>query len=170
MKPIFFIFSLFISSITVAQDFSFLEEGNEKQSVSESSYSFTWLTNLEEAQKQSKATNKPILVYFTGSDWCAPCVALKADFFESADFQPYISDFILVMIDYPRRVDIVSKDQLAYNKKVIAKYNKSKTFPKVMILDKNGREKDKLSGYSSYNGYKDTSHHYNLVKKHAQRS
>lgn len=169
MKHTLFICILLISGITKAQDFSFLDEGNEQQETLEVTSSLNWLTNLEEAQKQSKATNKPILVYFTGSDWCAPCVALKSDFFESDDFATYSNDFILVMIDYPRRVDIVSETQLAYNKKVIAKYNESKTFPKILIMDKNGKEKDKLSGYSSFNGYKDTSHHINFVKKYASR-
>jgi len=36
-----------------------------------------WLTDLEEAKKESATSNKPILIYFTGSDWCPPCKMLK---------------------------------------------------------------------------------------------
>ncbi|OAB78949.1 thioredoxin family protein [Cochleicola gelatinilyticus] len=124
-----------------------------------------WHTDLEEAEKISQAENKQILVYFTGSDWCSPCIALKKDFFETSEFADRADNFVLVMIDYPRRVDILSEDQLAYNKKIVAKYNKNKSFPKLVMLNAKGQELGKLSGYSSFNTYKDTSHHFAFVDK-----
>ena len=36
-----------------------------------------WLTDIEEAKEESAISNKPILIYFTGSDWCPPCKMLK---------------------------------------------------------------------------------------------
>ena len=127
------------------------------------STSLQWYTNVEEAQKISKENNQPILIYFTGSDWCAPCKALKSDFFETAEFANRAENLVLVMIDYPRRVDIISETQRAYNKTVISEYNAEKSFPTLVMLNKKGKELSKLSGYSSYSTYKDTSHHFNLV-------
>jgi thioredoxin-related protein len=124
-----------------------------------------WLTNLEEAQKIAKIENKQVLVYFTGSDWCPPCIALKKDFFNTAAFIKYEDKFVLVEIDRPRRMDIISEKQLEYNKKVIAKYNDKKSFPLIIILDKSGKIKDKISGYSSYNSYKDLSYHIKFLDK-----
>lgn len=122
-----------------------------------------WLTDLDEAKELAKENNSSILVYFNGSDWCAPCKALKSDFFETEAFALRSKNLVLVMIDYPRRVDIISETQRAYNKKVIASYNPEKSFPTLVMLTKKGKEIGKISGYSSFNSYKDTSHHFSFV-------
>lgn len=152
MKRLLVLFFLFTAPLVVAQ---------------EELSTLTWHTNLEAAEKIAKAENKQILIYFTGSDWCSPCIALKKDFFESSAFGERASNFVLVMIDYPRRVDILSEEQMAYNKKLVAKYNTDKSFPKILVLNAKGQELGKLSGYSSFNTYKDTSHHFAFIDKFA---
>ena len=172
MKNLFALAFLFISTVVPAQfDFETPEVENDNDAeiieITEVEASaIKWVTNLKKAQEIAKKENKNILLYFTGSDWCAPCIALKTDFFESEKFAPKANQFIMVMIDYPRRIDIISPEQKAYNKQIVEKYNKDKSFPKILILDQNLREKDKLSGYSSFNTYKDTSHHFALVDKY----
>ncbi len=148
MKKLFFLSLIFISVVASAQ---------------ESSISLKWLTNLEKAQKLSKQKNKPILLYFTGSDWCAPCKMLKKDFFYTEAFKEKSDNFILVMIDKPRRIDILSEKQMKYNDQVISKYNKQKTFPKVLLLNANGRVIDEIDGY---NFLHDTTHHFAFINKH----
>ncbi|EDM44031.1 hypothetical protein SCB49_10587 [unidentified eubacterium SCB49] len=169
MKSTFFIVFCVLTSISYAQNFSidasFEEDTVEAPVVEEVVQINNWLTNLEEAKAIAKRERKPILLYFTGSDWCAPCVSLKKDFFETEEFVQYQDEFVMVYIDLPRRLDIISPEQMEYNKKIIAKY-KTNTFPRMMILDSSGREKDDLHGYSSYNTYKDTSHHFNMIKKY----
>ncbi|MEI8125793.1 MAG: hypothetical protein WCG42_08565, partial [Parachlamydiaceae bacterium] len=32
-----------------------------------------WQTNYEEAVRQSKTASKPLVLFFTGSDWCGWC-------------------------------------------------------------------------------------------------
>lgn len=150
MKRYIVIFFVLLSALTTAQ-----EETSQ----------LTWLTNLEEAEEASKELDKPILMYFTGSDWCTPCVALKADFFETDEFAERAKGLILVMIDYPRRMDIISESQKKYNKSVMEKYNTDKSFPKLLMLNSSGKEIGMLSGYSSFNTYKDTSHHFAFVDK-----
>jgi len=124
--------------------------------------SLQWLTNLEEAKKISKKTDKPILLYFTGSDWCPPCKLLKQDFFDSEEFVKLADDLVLVMIDYPRRLDILTEAQFAYNKEIVAKYNKERSFPKLLILNDRGKQKDVISGYSSL---RDTSNHFAFLNR-----
>ncbi len=128
----------------------------------ESSSSIDWLTNLEQARKISKKDKKPILVYFTGSDWCAPCIKLKEDFFNSEEFKMKADKMILVKIDKPRRIDIISEKQMKYNNIIIAKYNPNKTFPKLLILNHKGKVLDKMSGYSYYG---DTSSHFDFINR-----
>ena len=125
--------------------------------------SLKWLTSIEKAKKVSKKTNKPILVYFTGSDWCAPCIKLKEDFFNSQEFLEKQDKMVLVMIDKPRRIDIISKKQMKYNDGVIAQYNSNKTFPKLIFLNFRGKVLDEFSGYSYYG---DTSNHFAFINKH----
>ncbi len=147
MKYILLIVLIGLGTINYAQ---------EKESTVE------WLTNLEVAQEIAKKQNKPVLVYFTGSDWCTPCKMLKADFFNHPDFKQKSKSFVLVMIDYPRRIDIISESQFAYNKEVVAKYNKSRTFPKLIILNNKGKKKDEISGYSSL---RDTRNHFEFLDR-----
>lgn len=147
MKYLLIIAFLGLSTSTYAQD---------------NDISLNWLTNVEEAQKISKKTNKPILLYFTGSDWCSPCKLLKKDFFDSDEFRKKSEEFVLVMIDYPRRTDIITPEQFAYNKSIVAKLNRSRTFPKLLILNHNGKAQDEISGYSSL---RDTSNHFAFLNR-----
>lgn len=121
----------------------------------------SWLTNFEEAKKEAKKTKKPILVYFTGSDWCSPCIQLKEDFFDSQKFKSQANDLVLVLIDYPRRVDIISETQMEYNKKLMNQINPQKTFPLVIGFNYKGNEIDKISGYSSL---RDPNYHFTLLE------
>ena len=145
MKFIFLAFIFFISTSHAQQE----------------NIELKWLTNLEKAQKQAKKKDKPILVYFTGSDWCSPCKLLKEDFFDTSSFEELSKKFVLVEIDSPFRVDIISEKQMVYNKKVIAKYNKEKTFPKIVTLNHKGKVLGKISGYSSL---RDTSNHFGFIE------
>ena len=170
MKPTFALVFFFLTSIAIAQNFS-LDDALEEEIADVSQKETTqvinnWMTNLEDAKAVAKSQRKPILLYFTGSDWCTPCVALKKDFFETEEFAQYQDKYVMVYIDRPRRTDIISAEQMEYNKKVIAKY-KTKSFPRMMILDSSGNKKGELTGYSSFNTYQDTSYHFNLVKKYA---
>lgn len=124
--------------------------------------SLNWLTNIEKAKKISKELNKPILVYFTGSDWCTPCIKLKEDFFNSKEFLEKQDKMVLVMIDMPRRIDIISEKQKEYNKKVLSKYNSKKIFPKMIFLNSKGKVLDEFSGYSYYG---DTSNHFRFINE-----
>jgi len=106
-----------------------------------------WLTNLEAAKKISKKEHKPILLYFTGSDWCAPCKALDQNVFSTERFQYYADNFVLVKVDIPRAVDIISKKQLKYNKKLLKIYNKEEHFYYLLVLNHRGQKKGKMKGY-----------------------
>ena len=44
--------------------------------VSINSFSQNWKTNFEEVKTEATVSNKKILLVFSGSDWCAPCIKL----------------------------------------------------------------------------------------------
>jgi len=156
MKRLLIFSFLIVTGFLTAQDVSETAETSM----------LTWHTNLDVAKSIAQKNNKPILIFFTGSDWCAPCIVLKKDFFETEEFAKRAENMVLVMIDYPRRRDILTVEQLAYNKTMVEKFNKSKTFPKVVMLNSKAKEIGMLSGYSSFSTYHDTSHHFTFVDKH----
>lgn len=63
-----------------------------------------WSTNYYQALQKSQATNKPILLLFTGSDWCPYCIKLDREVFEKPEFSKLAGDkFIFVLLDQPKR-------------------------------------------------------------------
>ncbi|CAN0380006.1 unnamed protein product, partial [Ectocarpus sp. 4 AP-2014] len=97
-----------------------------------------WVTDFETAKLLSGKQDKPILMYFTGSDWCSPCKLLKKDFFNSTEFQERADKVVLLMVDIPRRRDILSPEQLRANKELVVKYNNEGSFPLIVGLNNKG--------------------------------
>lgn len=63
-----------------------------------------WLTNIEEAAKVSKKTKKPLMLFFTGSDWCGWCIRLQKEVFKTPEFTAWAKkNVVLVELDFPRR-------------------------------------------------------------------
>lgn len=119
-----------------------------------------WLLDINEALEISKTENKPLLVYFTGSDWCAPCKMLKKDFFSNPKFKERSTNMVLLMVDMPRRVDIISKEQKEKNIKLVRKYNKSGGYPNLVALNSNGDIIGELGGYTFL---RETDRHFAFV-------
>ncbi len=107
-----------------------------------------WLTNIEEAKREAEATQKPILVYFTGSDWCGPCKMLKQDFFNTHEFEKRANKLVLLLVDMPRRKDIISKEQQEKNNHLVRKYNRQGSYPLLVALNDKGKLLGELSGYT----------------------
>lgn len=121
-----------------------------------------WHTNFEKAKKVAKRQGKPILMYFTGSDWCGPCKMLKKDFWESDEFLAQADDFVLLEVDIPFKDDIISPELKAKNMQLQKKYNKQKAFPTVLVLDASGKKRDEISAYSML---RDTAPYFAFVER-----
>jgi len=62
-----------------------------------------WHTSLAEVHELSKAANKPIFAFFTGSDWCGWCRKLQNDVFSKPEFIEWAEkNVILLELDFPR--------------------------------------------------------------------
>ncbi len=62
-----------------------------------------WHTDLNKAIELSKKENKPMMLFFTGSDWCGWCVKLKKEVFSQSEFKQWAQDnVILVEVDFPK--------------------------------------------------------------------
>ena len=120
-----------------------------------------WLSDLNEAKSEALTSNKPVLIYFTGSDWCAPCKMLKADFFNSEKFEQTSDNFVLLMIDMPRRQDIITAEQREKNKKVVKSYNTEGSYPTIVVINGNGKVMNEISGYTFL---RETDRHFAFIE------
>ncbi|WP_447768432.1 thioredoxin family protein [Sphingobacterium faecium] len=111
--------------------------------------SLIWSDNYHEAQQQAKITHKNILINFSGSDWCIPCIRLRKEIFESAIFQDYAADkLLLVRADFPRqKKNRLSIDQVKRNEALAEQYNPDGKFPYTLLLDENGKILKSWDGY-----------------------
>jgi len=63
-----------------------------------------WYTDVKEAITVSNNKKKPMLMFFTGSDWCGWCIRLQNEVLKTEEFKKWASDnVILVELDYPQR-------------------------------------------------------------------
>ena len=63
-----------------------------------------WETNMEVASQIAMKTKKPLLMFFTGSDWCGWCIRLQNEVLKKPEFAAWAKEnVVLVELDYPRR-------------------------------------------------------------------
>jgi thioredoxin-related protein len=107
-----------------------------------------WGTDFEQAKAKAKAEEKLVLVNFSGSDWCAPCIKMKKNIFEQTVFTDYAdANLVLVRADFPRsKKNKLDKAQQEQNDALAAKYNPKGTFPLTLLLNAEGKVIKKWEG------------------------
>lgn len=120
MKKILVIVSILFSSLLFSQD---------------------WKLDFEEAKALAKDQNKEIVIVFSGSDWCAPCIKLDRSIWQSEAFKKESAEkWILVKADFPRKkANQLAEEQTEHNRNLAEKYNLEGSFPLVVLLDKTGK-------------------------------
>lgn len=108
-----------------------------------------WLSDFGKAQAEASATRKLILINFSGSDWCGPCIRLRKEILESAKFTDFAAeDLILVRADFPRqKKNQLSNDQVKLNEALADKYNPEGKFPFTLLVDDKGKVLKEWDGY-----------------------
>lgn len=104
-------------------------------------FSQDWQTDFEEAKEIATLENKPIVLVFQGSDWCAPCIKLDHEIWSTDTFISYSKEnYVMLRADFPRRKkNALSESQSEANAKLAEIYNKRGIFPFVVILDNEGK-------------------------------
>ncbi len=96
-----------------------------------------WHTNYVSAQAQASAERKPLLVNFSGSDWCGWCIKLQKEVFQKPEFIDYArTNLVLLTVDFPRSKPLAPA-QVAANQALAAKYG-VEGFPTLLLLDGQG--------------------------------
>lgn len=104
-----------------------------------------WLTDFEQAKKEAAKRDVPILVNFSGSDWCGWCIKLDKEVFSKKEFLAYAKeDLVLFVADFPSRKKL--PEATAKQNKALQKKYRIQGFPTVLILDAEG----KVTGRTGY--------------------
>lgn len=100
-----------------------------------------WGYDIDAAKSSAKQLNKTILIVFSGSDWCKPCIQLHKELFESEAFKAYAeSNLVLVKADFPyKKKNRLTKEQTAHNEGLASLYNPEGEFPRAVFTDASGK-------------------------------
>ena len=80
------------------------------QNLQSQQSNLNWHTDLNKAVNISFSEKKPIMLFFTGSDWCGWCIRLKKEVFNYPEFENWSKEnVVLVELDFPRRKSIDQK-------------------------------------------------------------
>lgn len=111
--------------------------------------SLIWNGNFSEAQQLAKTSHHQILINFSGSDWCGPCIRLRNEILESEAFETYAKAHLeLVRADFPRqKKNQLPASQIKQNEALAEKYNPNGKFPFTLLVDENGKVLKSWDGY-----------------------
>ena len=101
----------------------------------------TWLSDLGAAQAQARATNRPVLAVFSGSDWCKPCIMYEQEVFAKPEFTAFATGrLVLAHFDFPRlKRNQPTAAQLKLNEAAAAQLNREGDFPLAVIIAPDGQ-------------------------------
>ena len=104
-----------------------------------------WLTTFDAAMAEAESTGKPVLVVFTGSDWCPHCRTLEKNVLDTPTFRDWAAGrLVLLVIDLPQHG--ISDAVRAERSKVCIRYG-VRNFPAVLVLGPDGAKLGEKRGY-----------------------
>lgn len=98
-----------------------------------------WMTNYEDAVMQAKRENKPLLLFFTGSDWCGWCHKLENEALSTTEFADAANDqFVFVLVDFPLKT--AQDGNIKKQNQQLQKDFDVKGYPAIILLDPNNQQ------------------------------
>ena len=97
-----------------------------------------WSMDFDAAKALAKEKNLPILINFTGSDWCGWCKLMDREVFAKDEWQAYAKEnVVLVTIDFPQDKTRVPMHFVARNQKLSETYG-VRGYPTYIVLGADG--------------------------------
>jgi len=98
-----------------------------------------WTMDFDAARKVAAEKKLPILINFTGSDWCAWCKHMDKEVFSQEAWKTYAKDnLILVWIDFPQDKTLVPEKYVKRNAE-LSKFFEIEGYPAYIVLDADGK-------------------------------
>ena len=115
-----------------------------------------WTEDFEAARQQAAKEGKFVLLAFSGSDWCGPCMALEKEVLSQRKYMGRLTKkYVPVMMSVPRDNSTLSKLAASQNDVLKERYG-IRAFPTIVVVNPlDGEEVKRHSGYRSNdpNGY-----------------
>jgi thiamine biosynthesis lipoprotein len=90
--------------------------------------------DAQEAFRVAGETQKPVLLVFAGSDWCAPCIRFEKQVLTENDFLEFAKENLVVLkADFPQRKKLPPAEQ-EQNDTLAEQYNPKGVFPKIVLV------------------------------------
>ena len=97
-----------------------------------------WTMDLDAAKQLAADKKLPILLDFSGSDWCGWCKVMEENVFTLPAWSAYATNnLIMVLLDFPNDKSLVPEKYVARNKALQTKYG-VQGFPTFIVLDDDG--------------------------------
>jgi len=129
MKPFWVIFAVFVGMAA----FVAVSRSTSAEEI------IPWRTEFADAQKESAASGKPMLLYFTAS-WCGPCQEMKRTTWADTKVEESLRRFV------PVKIDVDANGALAQRYAI-------QSIPKVILIDDNGNSIRSTEGYLDPKGF-----------------
>lgn len=95
--------------------------------------------DLDAAKAYAAEHQQPILLDFSGSDWCGWCQLMESNVFEKAEWQTYAKDnLVQVLIDFPQDKSRVPEEYVERNEALSIQYG-IEGYPTFILLDQDGK-------------------------------
>lgn len=102
----------------------------------------------DKAFELAQASGKNVMLVFSGSDWCIPCIRFNKQILSDSTFLSFAGqNLVLLEADFPQRKKIAAPLRLQYDS-LAAAFNPQGAFPQVVILSP-GKQ---LVAYVPYRG------------------
>ena len=107
-----------------------------------------WRTDWDTAKVEAEQANKKLILVFSGSDWCIPCIKLEKEIWENSSFIQYAEQhYVLFRADFPKRKKNKLPETIQQlNDSLASEYNPKGYFPLIVVLNSKGKVKGQL-GY-----------------------
>ncbi len=100
-----------------------------------------WTMDFDAAKELASEKKLPLLLNFTGSDWCGWCKLMDKNVFAQKPWQEFASsNVLLVTLDFPKDKSIVPEKYVKRNEELKNQFS-VRGFPTYVILDTNGETK-----------------------------
>jgi thioredoxin-related protein len=105
-----------------------------------------WTEDYKKALSDAKASNKLVLLDFTGSDWCSWCIKMDKEVFQKPAFMDFAGkNLVLVEVDFPNEKHLAA--HIKKQNEELKDQFKVEGFPTLVIVDGDGKMVKQFVGY-----------------------
>ena len=103
-----------------------------------------WTQDYAAATNAAATSGKPVLLGFTGSDWCGECMLMENRVFLTQEWEDWTAtNLYLVALDFPQDESKVPEDFQKRNRELAKQYG-VRGYPTYVVLNPQGRELGRL--------------------------